>query len=231
MRIAVAGDGGGTGSGGGLIWPLREDGTRVGSGETGPNPAAAIAVPADQLRRIPATEHPRRLSLLTAAESAGGLAAAEMTEDGLPWRAEVHDALLTELLGPRPAPGMRPRRLAELADAIRVAMHARTLNPDSPAQLLKAFGAEGMSLPSTRAHVLREVDHPAVPLLLEYKQLARLYSADGWEWLDTRVSGRRFRPEYVVGGGVSGRWGSRGGGALQIPKLLRPGVGRDPRRG
>ncbi len=331
MRIAVAGDGGGTGSGGGLICPLSEDGTRVGSAETVPNLAAAIAarerdsgprwvwasasrrypallsagvrvaachdvelaeavllghegrfgeqaslqaawarlrgagvtprsaptsassaqtelfpvpgqglaspdqeldaviaVHADQLRRITATEHPRRLSLLTAAESAGGLAAAEMTEDGLPWRADVHDALLTELLGPRPAPGMRPRRLAELADAIRVAMHARTLNPDSPAQLLKAFGAEGMSLPSTRAHVLREVDHPAVPLLLEYKELARLYSADGWEWLDTWVSGRRFRPEYVVGGVVSGRWASRGGGALQIPKLLRRAVVADP---
>jgi len=38
----------------------------------------------------------------------------------------------------------------------------------------------------------------------------------------------RFRPEYVVGGVVSGRWASRGGGALQIPRLLRRAVVADP---
>ena len=151
-----------------------------------------------------------------------------MGADGLPWRRDIHDGLLTELLGPRPAPGMRPRRLAELAEAIRAALHGRAFNPDSPAQLVRAFAAEGISLTSTRAHVLRAVDHPAVPLLLEYKELARLYAADGWGWLDTWVSDGRFRPEYVVGGVVSGRWASRGGGALQIPKVLRRAVVADP---
>ncbi len=189
---------------------------------------AVVAVHADQLRRIAKAEHPRRLSLLAAAESAGGLAAAEMSADGLPWRRDIHDELLTELLGPRPVPGQRPRRLAELAGAIRAALHGRALNPDSPVQLVRAFAAEGISLTSTRAHVLREVDHPAVPLLLEYKELARLHTADGWGWLDTWVSGGRFRPEYVVGGVVSGRWASRGGGALQIPKVLRRAVVADP---
>ena len=123
---------------------------------------------------------------------------------------------------------MRPRRLAELADAIRAALHGRALNPDSPAQVARAFAAEGISLTSTRAYVLEAVDHPAVPLLLEYKELARLYTADGWGWLDRWVSGGRFRPEYVVGGVVSGRWASRGGGALQIPKVLRRAVVADP---
>jgi DNA polymerase family A len=188
---------------------------------------AVVAVHADQLGRL-ATAQPRGLPLLAAAESVGGLAAVEMTADGLPWRRDIHDELLTELLGPRPAPGLRPRRLAELADAIRAALHGRAVNPDSPAQLVKAFAAEGISLTSTRAHVLRTVDHPAVPLLLEYKELARLYTADGWGWLDTWVSSGRFRPEYVVGGVVSGRWASRGGGALQIPKVLRRAVVADP---
>ena len=31
----------------------------------------------------------------------------------------------------------------------------------------------------------------------------------------------RFRAEYVVGGVVSGRWATSGGGALQIPKVMR----------
>ncbi len=189
---------------------------------------AVVAVHAHQLSRIAAAEHQRRLSLLAAAESAAGLAAAEMSADGLPWRGDIHDEVLTELLGPRPARGMRPRRLAELADAIRAALRGRALNPDSPTQLVKAFAAEGISLTSTRAHLLRAVDHPAVPVLLEYKELARLHAADGWGWLDTWVSGGRFRPEYVVGGVVSGRWASRGGGALQIPRVLRRAVVADP---
>ncbi len=76
--------------------------------------------------------------------------------------------------------------------------------------------------------MLRDVDHPAIAPLLEYKELARLHSAFGWSWLDTWVSNGRFRPEYVVGGVVSGRWASRGGGALQIPRMLRRAVVADP---
>jgi DNA polymerase-1 len=34
----------------------------------------------------------------------------------------------------------------------------------------------------------------------------------------------RFRPDYVVGGVVSGRWATRGGAALQLPKALRRAV-------
>ncbi|MEU6750684.1 bifunctional 3'-5' exonuclease/DNA polymerase [Spirillospora sp. NPDC046719] len=168
-------------------------------------------------------------ALLAAAESAGSLVAAELGHDGLPWSAAEHDALLTELLGPRPSGGLRPRRLQELADRIGAAFGPRThVNPDSPAQILKAFAAAGLPIPSTRAHVLKRVDHPAVPLLLEYKELARLHAAHGWAWLDTWVRGGRFRPEYVVGGVVSGRWATNGGGALQIPRVLRRAVVADP---
>jgi DNA polymerase-1 len=94
--------------------------------------------------------------------------------------------------------------------------------------VLRAFAAAGTPLPSTRSHVLREVDHPAVPLLLAYKELARLHTAHGWSWLDAWVAGGRFRPEYVPGGVVSGRWATAGGGALQIPHALRRAVVADP---
>ena len=76
--------------------------------------------------------------------------------------------------------------------------------------------------------MLRGIDHPAVPFLLEYKELARLHSAHGWAWLDEWVRDGRFHPEYVVGGVVSGRWASRGGGALQIPRVVRRAVVADP---
>jgi DNA polymerase-1 len=189
---------------------------------------ALIAAHADQQRRIAADAYPARFGLLAAAESAGALAAAEMRAAGMPWRADVHDALLASLLGPRPPAGLRPARLATLASQISAAFGGRAVNPDSPAQLLKAFATEGIRVPSTRSGVLREIDHPAVPLLLEYKELARLHAAHGWAWLDEWVSAGRFHPEYVVGGVVSGRWATRGGGALQIPRVLRRAVVADP---
>jgi len=185
-----------------------------------------VAVHAEQRRRM--AELPG-FALLAAAESAGALVAAELSHDGLPWSAERHDAVLTELLGPRPTGGMRPRRLQALADRISEAFGLRTpVNPDSPAQILKAFASVGLPVTSTRAHVLKRIDHPAVPLLLEYKELSRLHTAHGWSWLDTWVSGGRFRPEYVVGGVVSGRWATSGGGALQIPRVLRKAAVADP---
>lgn len=195
--------------------------------------ADLVAVHAGQLARIAADEHPARFGLLTAAESAGGLTAAEMTSAGLPWRPDVHDRLLAEVLGPRPpaaaGPSSRPARLADLSVRISAAFGTgRGVNPDSPAQVVQALAAEGLRVSSTRMSVLREIDHPAIPLLLEYKELSRLHSAFGWSWLDAWVSGGRFRPEYVVGGVVSGRWASRGGGALQIPKTLRRAVVADP---
>jgi hypothetical protein len=189
--------------------------------------AAVVAVHGDQMRRIAADEHPGRFALLVAAESAGGLIAAEIGFDGLPWRADVHHELLTAALGPRPVPGLRPARMADLAARISEAL-GRRVNPDSPAQVLRALAANGVRVPSTRSEVLRGVDHPAAGLLLEYKELARLHAAHGWAWLDEWVSAGRFHPEYVVGGVVSGRWATRGGGALQIPRVLRKAVVADP---
>jgi DNA polymerase-1 len=205
----------------------------AGTEATDPGAAldAVIAVHAGQLRRIAADEHPARFGALVAAESAGELAAAEMTSAGMPWRADVHDQLLADMLGPRPPAalaGTRPARLTELAAQISAALGGRPVNPDSPTQLVKALAGAGVRVSSTRFWELREVDHPAIPPLLEYKELSRLHAAHGWAWLDAWVSGGRFRPEYVVGGVVSGRWASRGGGALQIPRVLRRAVVADP---
>jgi DNA polymerase I len=222
-----------SGAGGGAGQPALFDHDLLGL----PGPAelleGVVAVHADQQRRLTGPEGagdgwPGGLGLLVAAESAGALAAAEMAAAGLPWRPEVHDAVLTELLGPRPRAGAVPQRLADLAARVGAAFGLPRLNPDSPVQLLRAFANAGTPLPSTRSHVLREVDHPAVPLLLAYKELSRLHATYGWSWLDAWVVGGRFRPEYVPGGVVSGRWATRGGGALQIPHALRRAVVADP---
>jgi DNA polymerase-1 len=71
---------------------------------------------------------------------------------------------------------------------------------------------------------LREIKHPGIELLLEYKELARLHAAHGWAWQDAWVKDGRFRPEYIVGGVVSGRWATRNSGALQIPRIIHRAV-------
>ncbi|WP_017611270.1 bifunctional 3'-5' exonuclease/DNA polymerase [Nocardiopsis xinjiangensis] len=198
--------------------------------------AALVGVHADQNRRLADLPDSGGLRLLAAVESAGGLAAAEMSHDGLPLRPDVHDRLLTELLGPRPVAGQRPRVLADLAARIGQSL-GQEVNPDSPSQVLRALAGAGHPVPSTRSWVLQEVDHPAAPLLLRYKELARLHSANGWAWSEQWVSRRpgpdgtrlgRFHPDYVVAGVVSGRWATRGGGGLQVPKALLGAVRADP---
>lgn len=184
---------------------------------------------AAQLDAIASAADPGRLRLLVAAESAGALAAAEMHHAGLPWRGDVHDAILTEALGPRPRLGARPARLEALAERIRDALDAPpTLNPDSHPDLLRAMEYAGVGARSLRKWELEKLDHPVIAPLLEYKSLYRLYTANGWAWLDTWAPNGRFRMEYVVGGVVTGRWASTGGGALQLPHSVRRAVVADP---
>jgi DNA polymerase-1 len=191
--------------------------------EPAPDPLAVLAA---QLAEIGGD---RRLRLLVAAESAGALAAAELGHDGLPFSARRHDDLLVGELGARPPEGALPPRLVELNAAIDDAFGKR-VNAESAVEVLAAFAREGLDVPNTQARTLREVHHRAVPLLLRHKELGRLHGTNGWLWLDAWVHGDRFRPVYVPGGTPSGRWASRGGGALQIPKLLRRSVVAEPGR-
>lgn len=169
-----------------------------------------------------------RLSLLLAAESAGGLIAAEMRAAGLPWDATEHDRILREALGPRPVYGGRPQKMADLATQVELALDAPGLSIDSPPKLLQALRRAGLDVQSTSKWELAELQHPVVAPLLQYKSLARLLTANGWTWLDEWVRDGRYRPVYVPGGVVTGRWASSGGGALQIPRQLRPAIRSDP---
>ncbi|MET0694367.1 MAG: bifunctional 3'-5' exonuclease/DNA polymerase, partial [Propionibacteriaceae bacterium] len=159
---------------------------------------------------------------------AGALVAAEMKHVGLPWDERVHDAQLTAILGPRPLPGGRPAKLEALAGRIRTELGAPSLNPDSAPELLKALHSKGIEADTTRQWELERIQHPVIEPLLEYKKLSRLLSANGWAWMAAWVHGGRFRPDYVPGGVVTGRWATRGGGALQLPKQIRSAVVADP---
>ena len=178
----------------------------------------------DQRRRI---ADDRALGLLVAAESASGLAAVEMGTTGLPWRVDIHLDLLAAMLGPRPRPGERPAALARLAAEINDAF-GFAVNPDSAVDLRAAFRRAGFEIDTTRSWVIKNIDHPAVAPVLTYKELSRVHTANGWNWLDEWARDGRFRPEYLPGSVVSGRWATRGGGALQIPRALRKAVVADP---
>ncbi|TWD50892.1 DNA polymerase-1 [Arthrobacter sp. AG367] len=216
--------------------PPADQGALFDDPATGPPPGAPLeelrseyAAQQSALAGVGTEENRRnRLQLLLAAESAAAIVAAEMQHAGVPWREDLHEQILAGHLGPRPPAGQRPVKLEALAAELRVMLNSPGLNPDSPQDLMRALHRNGIEVKSTRKWELRESSHPAIEPLLEYKRLSRLHTANGWSWLDAWVDGGRFRPEYVVGGVVSGRWASRGGGALQIPRQVRGAVHADP---
>jgi DNA polymerase-1 len=181
-----------------------------------------------QRAAITASADPSRLGLLLAAESAGGLIAAEMQFAGLPWNAERHDELLTSVLGARPAPGVRPAQMEALLERLRHALGDPDANPDSPQELVKALRRAGIQTESTRSWELKNIAHPAIEPLLAYKKLSRLLTANGWNWIDAWVKEGRFHATFVPGGVVTGRWAADGGGALQLPHAVRGAVIADP---
>lgn len=181
-----------------------------------------------QRSALSTSKNAARLSLLLSAESAGALIAAELTHAGVPWDESEHNRILTESLGEKPVLGSKPERMQALTLAIREALGDPLANVDSPPKLLRSLRAAGIEVSSTSKWELAEHEHPVVPLLLEYKRMARLFTANGWSWLDEWVHEGRYRPVYVPGGVVTGRWASSGGGALQIPRQLRPALCADP---
>ncbi|MFJ4038899.1 bifunctional 3'-5' exonuclease/DNA polymerase [Microbacterium sp. NPDC090007] len=188
---------------------------------------AATAEYGRQLAAIRDSTTPGALRLLCAAESAGALIAAELHAAGVPYSRAAHEALLERELGAR-RPGGPPARIETAAEAVRAALGDASVSLDSQPKLLRALHRAGLLVQSTSRWELAEHDHPAVAPLIAYKKLMRLYTANGWAWLDEWVHDERFRPVYVPAGVVTGRWASSGGGALQIPRALRAAVHADP---
>ncbi|MGL3150610.1 bifunctional 3'-5' exonuclease/DNA polymerase [Microbacterium sp. A82] len=195
---------------------------------TAADPVADLLAQYLEQRRVIEADRTGRLALLCAAESAGGLLAEEMRAGGLPWDVETHDRILVDALGQRPAGGGMPARMAQFADTVRFHLGDPQLHLDSHTKLLRALHRVGVNVESTSQWELSEISHPVIEPLLAYKKLARLLSANGWAWLSEWVHDGRFRPVYIPGGVVTGRWASAGGGALQLPRILRPAVRADP---
>lgn len=204
---------------------LGEDST---SGALPTSIEAALGEFSRQVGAIASATDVGRLRLLTAAESAGALIAEELRSAGLPWDASEHDRILVETLGERPAGGGQPALLADAATRVRDALGDPAVSLDSQPKLLRSLHRAGILVESTSRWELSEHEHPAIEPLLQYKKLSRLLAANGWAWLEEWVTDGRFRPVYIPGGVVTGRWASAGGGALQLPRQLRAAVRADP---
>lgn len=194
-----------------------------------------------QLAAVAASPFPERLSLLLAAESQGALIAAEIRQWGMPWDRAVHERILEQRLGPRPAGAERPAQMEAVAGRVRQLLAAPELNPDSPQELLRALQAAGVAVESTRKWDLvawveqvpqqspeRARRQALVEPILAYKRLARLFTANGWNWLDSWTKNNRFYPAYEVASAATGRWGGHGGGAMQLPQEVRSAVRAEP---
>ena len=188
---------------------------------------AAVAEYHRQTAAIATSEAPGALRLLCAAESAGALIAVELNTAGVPWSRAAHEDLLERELGARRGGGL-PARIDQTAAVVRAALDDPAASLGSQPRLLRSLHRVGLMVQSTSRWELAEHDHPAVAPLIAYKKLMRLYTANGWAWLDEWVRDDRFRPVYVPAGVVTGRWASSGGGALQIPRSLRTAVRADP---
>ena len=154
--------------------------------------------------RWPRRPRPRRLGLLLAAESSGALVAAEMTHAGVPWRVDVHERLLTELLGPRPPRGARPRgsRRWSPRSARRSAHPAST--PTRGPSCWRALRRAGLEVADTRASSparARAPGHRAAAAL----QAARAPVPDQRLGLDRPVGARRPVPAVVPAGRLDHR--------------------------
>ena len=182
---------------------------------------------ARQLAAVAASPESARLALLLAAESAGALAAAEMTYAGLPWRADLHEELLSDRLGPRPPRGARPAKLEALAGEVRAALDAPGLNLDSRPELLSALRRVGLSVTDTRAP--RSAVSTTPPS-------SRCCGTSSWRTCSRPTAGSGSTsgcatagsgPTYLPAGSTTGRWSSNGGGALSLPVQVRPAAVAD----
>src|SRR3546814_16488475 len=110
-----------------------------------------------------------------------------MTYAGVPWRTDLQQRMLTDLLGPRPPMGVRPQGLEALAVEVRRLLNAPGLNPDSNHEVLAALRRAELEVPDTRASTLRQPDHPVVAQLPRLQQPAHLFQTKGRAWDRTGV--------------------------------------------
>ncbi len=172
------------------------------------------------------------LAVLTAwSESAAALLAVELERTGLPLDRTVVEALLTQVLGPRPRDEAEAAQQAADRDAAVLRLFpAPAVDLRSPAQVSSLLVRAGFDLPDTRSWRLEPhaATSPAVAALLRWRKAERTATTYGWAWLDRTVgTDGRLRGSWRASDGASGRM-TASAGLHNLPAELRPAVRAEP---
>lgn len=198
----------------------------------------ALQVQAGQEALLRALPDPRPaaggtpLAVLTAyAESAAALLAVELERDGLPVDRAAMGALLTGLIGPRPA-GPAEEEAARAARDRRVLQEfgGPPVDLRNPAQVRVLLARAGLDLPDTRSWRLEPHagTSPPVARLLAWRKAERLATTYGWSWLDRQVGpDGRLRGAWGAADAAAGRMTAQAG-LHNLPAELRPAVRAEP---
>ena len=169
---------------------------------------------------------------VAASESAAELLCAELSADGLPVNRQVAEAMLTEIIGPRPRSDAEALRQRAARDAM-VLQHApggTAADLRSPVQVLSLLRKVGVDVPDTRAHRLRELrdKHPLINALLDWRKAERIATTYGYAWLDAQLGADgRLRGDWTGCDGAAGRM-TASAGLHNMPSVLRAAVVAEP---
>ncbi len=170
-----------------------------------------------------------RAAIATArSESAAELLCAELAHDGLPMNRDAAEAMIAELVGPRPstmaeALAQRAQRDAEVLAHAPAGVAADLRNPLQVRSLLKAIGVD---VPDTRAWRLKAMQgtHPLIDALLLWRKAERISTTYGYGWLDDHIGADgRLRGEWSGCDGAAGRM-TASAGLHNMPAHMRAAV-------
>ena len=200
--------------------------------------AAALAAARLQLARLEEQGDGGRVGTARS-ESTAELLCAELSADGLPVDRATVEALLAEIIGPRPRGPADAAAIRAARDepVLRHAPAGATIGGTagasaggadlrSPAQVKSLLAAAGIDVPDTRAWRLEEYRDrsPLVAALLEWRKAERIATTYGYGWLDEHLGpDGRLRGAWTGSDGAAGRM-TASSGLHNMPAVLRRAV-------
>lgn len=162
------------------------------------------------------------------AESTAELLCVELASDGLPVDRAAAVALITSMVGPRPADEREAaeERARRDADVLQHLPAGGAVDLRNPAEVKAMLRRLGIDVPDTRAwrlEAMRDM-HPVVEALLRWRKAERVATTYGHLWLDEHVGDDgRLRGAWSASDGAAGRMTAQAG-LHNLPAELRPVV-------
>jgi len=189
---------------------------------------ACLALEVVALQRARLSELGGRGLATARVESATELLCAELAHDGLPMDRRLAEAVVADVVGPRPSDEAEVARQRGERDALvlRHAPAGTTFDLRSPGQvrsLLRSVGIEVRDTRAWRLEPLRDV-HPVIGDLLAWRKAERVATTYGYRWLDEHLCpDDRLRGTWSSADGAAGRM-TASAGLHNMPADMRAAV-------